>query len=120
MFQIAGQLEIIDSAEERIINDEYKMWKKNTFLYDIVMTHALEWPSLTVLWLPDEHKVCIVLKLPFPISVEQDCQNPEIQTSIFLLSSTPTRIQNVRCRLCYSSSFIVYQNDELHFSGRWW
>jgi histone-binding protein RBBP4 len=41
--------------EERLINEEYKVWKKNTpFLYDLVMTHALEWPSLTVQWLPDE------------------------------------------------------------------
>lgn len=42
-----------EAAEERIINEEYKIWKKNTpFLYDLVMTHALEWPSLTVQWLP--------------------------------------------------------------------
>uniref|UniRef100_A0A2K5E1D3 Histone-binding protein RBBP4-like N-terminal domain-containing protein n=1 Tax=Aotus nancymaae TaxID=37293 RepID=A0A2K5E1D3_AOTNA len=32
----------------------YKIWKKNTpFLYDLVMTYALEWPSLTAQWLPD-------------------------------------------------------------------
>jgi hypothetical protein len=37
-----------------MINEEYKIWKKNTpFLYDMVMTHSLEWPSLTVQWLPD-------------------------------------------------------------------
>ena len=43
-----------DTSEERTINEEYKIWKKNTpFLYDMVMTHALEWPSLTVQWLPD-------------------------------------------------------------------
>lgn len=70
-----------DEMEERLINDEYKIWKKNTpFLYgkshyclcswhllgtdssqqdilpfhyaDLVITHALEWPSLTVQWLP--------------------------------------------------------------------
>ena len=42
-----------EAAEERVINEEYKIWKKNTpFLYDLVMTHALEWPSLTVQWLP--------------------------------------------------------------------
>eukprot|EP00468_Gymnochlora_sp_CCMP2014_P004642 CAMPEP_0167761934 /NCGR_PEP_ID=MMETSP0110_2-20121227/12460_1 /TAXON_ID=629695 /ORGANISM="Gymnochlora sp., Strain CCMP2014" /LENGTH=426 /DNA_ID=CAMNT_0007648697 /DNA_START=21 /DNA_END=1301 /DNA_ORIENTATION=- len=41
--------------EEKVVNDEYKIWKKNApFLYDIVMTHALEWPSLTVEWLPDK------------------------------------------------------------------
>lgn len=40
--------------EERLINEEYKVWKKNTpFLYDLVITHALEWPSLTVEWLND-------------------------------------------------------------------
>lgn len=67
----------------RLVNEEYKVWKKNTpFLYgagrvrhlvlhsrtlaillkgftacfrcaaDLVITHALEWPSLTVQWLP--------------------------------------------------------------------
>ncbi|EGD82175.1 histone-binding protein RBBP4 [Salpingoeca rosetta] len=44
----------LDPAEQRLINEEYKIWKKNTpFLYDMVMTHALEWPSLTAQWLPD-------------------------------------------------------------------
>lgn len=39
--------------EERLIHQEYKIWKKNTpFLYDFVMTHGLEWPSLTCQWLP--------------------------------------------------------------------
>jgi len=39
--------------EERQVNEDYKIWKKNSaFLYDLIMTHALEWPSLTVQWLP--------------------------------------------------------------------
>lgn len=30
------------------------MWKKNSpFLYDLVITHALEWPSLTCQWFPE-------------------------------------------------------------------
>lgn len=38
---------------DRLLNEEYKIWKKNTpFLYDLVVAHALEWPSLTVEWLP--------------------------------------------------------------------
>ncbi|WVR08096.1 histone acetyltransferase type B subunit 2 [Kwoniella sp. DSM 27419] len=41
--------------ESQIINEEYKIWKKNTpFLYDTVITHALTWPSLTCQWLPDQ------------------------------------------------------------------
>ena len=36
---------------------QYKIWKKNTpFLYDLVLTHALEWPSLTLQWMPDSRK----------------------------------------------------------------
>ena len=42
-----------NEREERMVNEEYKIWKKNTpFLYDLVITHALEWPSLTCQWLP--------------------------------------------------------------------
>ncbi|KAI7907045.1 WD40-repeat-containing domain protein [Cokeromyces recurvatus] len=34
------------------------MWKKNSpFLYDLVVTHALEWPSLTCQWFPDVEDV---------------------------------------------------------------
>ena len=36
------------------IDEEFVVWKKNSpFLYDILITHTLEWPSLTVQWLPD-------------------------------------------------------------------
>lgn len=46
--------EISDVLEERLIDAEYKIWKKNTpYLYDFVMTHSLEWPSLTCQWLPN-------------------------------------------------------------------
>ncbi|CAM6120462.1 unnamed protein product [Calypogeia fissa] len=46
-----------DEMEERLVNEEYKIWKKNTpFLYDLVITHAMEWPSLTVQWLPDRQE----------------------------------------------------------------
>lgn len=48
---------------DKHISDEYKIWKKNTpFLYDLVMTHALEWPSLTMQWLPDVTKYIFILK----------------------------------------------------------
>jgi len=37
------------------VMEEYKIWKKNTpFLYDVMLSHALEWPSLTVQFLPDK------------------------------------------------------------------
>ncbi|KAK5166510.1 Histone acetyltransferase type B subunit 2 [Saxophila tyrrhenica] len=47
-----------ETDEEKIqnvtINEEYKIWKKNSvFLYDIMYSRALEWPTLTTQWLPD-------------------------------------------------------------------
>jgi hypothetical protein len=48
------EMEADDAAEDRLLQEEYKVWKKNSpFLYDLVMTHSLEWPSLTVQWLPE-------------------------------------------------------------------
>ena len=52
------QNEIADVLQERLIDSEYKIWKKNSpYLYDIVMTHSLEWPSLTCQWLPTSKPV---------------------------------------------------------------
>ncbi|KAH8243947.1 hypothetical protein KR032_011734, partial [Drosophila birchii] len=47
-----------ETLEERGINEDYKIWKMNTpILYDLIMTNVLEWPSLTVQWLPDVTKL---------------------------------------------------------------
>lgn len=41
-------------VQNKLINEEYKIWKKNSvFLYDIMYSRALEWPTLTTQWLPD-------------------------------------------------------------------
>jgi histone-binding protein RBBP4 len=46
-----------EDAEAQLIEEEYRVWKKNSpYLYDFVLTHSLEWPSLTVQWLPDYSK----------------------------------------------------------------
>jgi len=52
-----GDTQEDEAAEDQVIEDEYKVWKKNTpFLYELVITHALEWPSLTAQWLPEVTK----------------------------------------------------------------
>eukprot|EP00288_Rhodomonas_lens_P016451 CAMPEP_0177717134 /NCGR_PEP_ID=MMETSP0484_2-20121128/14870_1 /TAXON_ID=354590 /ORGANISM="Rhodomonas lens, Strain RHODO" /LENGTH=417 /DNA_ID=CAMNT_0019229189 /DNA_START=23 /DNA_END=1276 /DNA_ORIENTATION=- len=44
-----------DELEDKFINEQYKNWKVNSpYLYDVLMSHALEWPSLSVQWLPDD------------------------------------------------------------------
>lgn len=41
-------------TEQKIINEEYKTWKKNApFLYDMILSTALDWPTLTTQWFPD-------------------------------------------------------------------
>ncbi|TDL20887.1 WD40 repeat-like protein [Rickenella mellea] len=47
--------ETVAEDENKVINEEYKIWKKNApYLYDVVITHALAWPSLTCQWFPDK------------------------------------------------------------------
>ncbi|KAJ9500205.1 Histone acetyltransferase type B subunit 2 [Exophiala xenobiotica] len=41
-------------TEQKVINEEYKTWKKNApFLYDMILSTALDWPTLTTQWMPD-------------------------------------------------------------------
>lgn len=50
------EMEVDESVEqeEKVINEEYKTWKKNSpFLYDMILSTALEWPTLTTQWFPD-------------------------------------------------------------------
>jgi len=50
-------LEGEDDLENKISYENFKVWKKHVpYLYDAMVTHALEWPSLTVQWLPEKVK----------------------------------------------------------------
>ncbi|WPB06510.1 uncharacterized protein RHO25_011167 [Cercospora beticola] len=52
--EMAGSAEEQEAMQNKIINEEYKIWKKNSvFLYDIMYSRALDWPTLTTQWLPD-------------------------------------------------------------------
>lgn len=48
------QLNLTGSIIMANVYSEYKTWKKNApFLYDMILSTALEWPTLTTQWLPD-------------------------------------------------------------------
>ncbi|KAG1441763.1 hypothetical protein G6F56_011343 [Rhizopus delemar] len=48
------EYEYNEEEEERKSKEEHRLWKKNArFLYDLVITQSLEWPSLTCQWFPD-------------------------------------------------------------------
>jgi len=84
-----------EGYDEKIINEEYKIWKKNTaLLYDLVITHALEWPSLTIQWLPekreDKENDCSVQKIILGTHTSDGEQNYLMVGSVRLpLDETP-------------------------------
>lgn len=42
-----------DEAGTDQVEEDFSVWKKNTpFLYDLMISNPLEWPSLTVHWVP--------------------------------------------------------------------
>ncbi|KAM7256781.1 hypothetical protein ACFE04_012522 [Oxalis oulophora] len=46
-----AEIEEIPNNEQ--LEEEFSIWKKNTpFLYDLIVSHPLEWPSLIVHWVP--------------------------------------------------------------------
>mmetsp|Transcript_13965 Transcript_13965/g.39531 ORF Transcript_13965/g.39531 Transcript_13965/m.39531 type:complete len:400 (-) Transcript_13965:176-1375(-) len=45
------------AEDEELVIQEYNIWKKNSpFLYDLVIAHSLDWPSLTLQWLPETRR----------------------------------------------------------------
>ena len=59
-----------ERMEEKIVNEEYKTWKKNApFLYDMMLSTALEWPTLTTQWLPDVQECVQLPNPPMPTPV---------------------------------------------------
>lgn len=56
--QELGDMVADPQIENKMINEEYKIWKKNAvFLYDVMYSRALDWPTLTSQWLPDVQAV---------------------------------------------------------------
>jgi len=50
-----GSDETADMLEERLISSEHKIWLRNSqFFYEYVVTHVMDWPSLTCQWLPGQ------------------------------------------------------------------
>uniref|UniRef100_A0A2K6QCD2 Histone-binding protein RBBP4-like N-terminal domain-containing protein n=1 Tax=Rhinopithecus roxellana TaxID=61622 RepID=A0A2K6QCD2_RHIRO len=89
-----------DAVEERVIHKEYKIWKKNTpFLYDLVMTQALEWPSLTAQWLPGvtrpEGKDFSIHRLVLGM-LTLDVQNHLVCNSVMMMLSVMHHTMTVR------------------------
>jgi histone-binding protein RBBP4 len=57
-YNIELMAEEFNEEEEMIINQEYKIWKKESpDFYDFLLLHSLDWPSYSFQWLPTvEHQ----------------------------------------------------------------
>ncbi|KAJ3375848.1 Chromatin assembly complex, subunit 3 [Allomyces arbusculus] len=50
---MAQDVEEPEEVEDRVIQHEHRVWKRHMpLLYDLFVPHCLDWPSLTVQWLP--------------------------------------------------------------------
>lgn len=53
---IEAEREVVQDQQlkEKVVNEEFKIWKKTVpLLYDTIHTHALDFPSLSVKWIPE-------------------------------------------------------------------
>lgn len=78
-------------VEDRVISDEFKLWKKNcSFSYDFVMSRSLEYPSTIVRWfndaesLPDDPKNCERQTVLFSAKTNNDEENYLLLSSIIM------------------------------------
>mmetsp|Transcript_31021 Transcript_31021/g.74948 ORF Transcript_31021/g.74948 Transcript_31021/m.74948 type:complete len:480 (-) Transcript_31021:101-1540(-) len=89
----AAAAAVEDVLQERLIESEYKIWKKNApYLYDTVMTHSLEWPSLTVDWLPNTKSVgknAVELSMLLGTHTDGDEQNYLMVASTIVAANDP-------------------------------
>lgn len=81
------------------VEEEYIVWKKNTpFLYDLLISHSLEWPSLTVHWLPilpqphPDHPCLNVHKLVLGTHTSDGVPNLLMVADILVPSTAPESI----------------------------
>lgn len=86
-------------AKEKVVNEEFKIWKKTVpLLYDTINTHALEYPSLSVKWLPDYEfsadKSKIVVKFLYGTNSSQHTQDYLKLGSVELPSTLSTEFKD--------------------------
>lgn len=88
-----------DGGVDEVV-EEFSIWKKNSpYLYDLLISHSLEWPSLTVDWVPSPpfpHQAnpsLAVHKLILGTHTSEDVPNfLMVADAIFPIKASETRI----------------------------
>lgn len=84
-----------ERMEEKLVNEEYKTWKKNApFLYDLMLSTALEWPTLSTQWLPDKQSY-VSLSTVFLVANQPSAPDKDYATHRLLIGThTSSEAQN--------------------------
>ena len=97
-------------------NEEYKLWKYNSrYLYDTLLIGAIEWPSLTISFLPstEEDSSLKTYRILLGTHTSQTEQNYLLICKIKIPSSKSKEIDNETIENFYSSESInKYQKLE--------
>jgi len=130
------------TIEQKIVNEEYKVWKKNVpYLYDLLFSHTLQWPSLSVQWFPDvsrdeerarttqrlllsthtsgsDEECVMIAKLDFPDEFDEDMNgeeegNGEGDMKLKVLQRVPVLAEANRVRYCPSACNILAVRSDL-------
>jgi len=112
-----------------IIQEEYKIWRKNVpFLYDMVYTETLDFPSPSVQWFPEAQRIenrmtaqrlllttytrkeenerLLISQVTFPDTVDDDAvSNANIQFKV--TQSIPIKIDANKVRICPLATNII-------------
>lgn len=77
---------------DKVVNEEFKIWKKTVpLLYDTIHSHALEYPALSVDWLPDytvsDNKNAITVRFVFGTNTSRK-GNDQLHVASLQLPST--------------------------------
>lgn len=113
---------------DNLLEEEYQIWRKNVpYLYDLVYTQTLKWPSPCIQWFPDatrednqtvqrlltttytsgeESEHLLISQISFPDTVDEDAlNNADIKFKI--TQSIPSDVDINRMRYCPLATNII-------------
>jgi len=116
-------------VEEHIIEEEYKIWRKNVpHLYDLMYTQTLKWPTPSIQWFPEVQRVenqksvqrlltttfsnglekeqLLISQISFPDTVDEDSLN-NADIDFKITQSIPLSSDANRCLYCPLATNII-------------
>ncbi|ORD93484.1 HAT2 [Enterospora canceri] len=125
----------MENRPEALIEEEYKTWRKNVkYMYDLVYTQTLKWPSPTVQWFPEverksdattsqrillttftdqrEQEHVLIGRMGFPDIVDED-EKAGAQINFDIVQSMPVPAEINKAKYCpISTNLLACKTEE--------